>query len=91
MRRIAQLIPMLALCGLLAGCNEPETEDPMVQLRRENQALQQQCQSQDRMIFTMAGAVIMLGATLAVSLGVLLRKGGRPSATATPSGRTVAN
>ena len=89
MHRIAQLIPTLALCGLLAGCNESEPVDPTVQLRRENQALQQQCQAQDRMIFTMGGAVMLLGATLAVSLGILLRKGGRPSAT--PSGTTRAS
>jgi hypothetical protein len=83
MKPVQSLVVALFLSGLLVGCDETQIQDPLAQLYRANQELSRQVEAQSRVIFMMGAAVILLGAGLAVALGVLWKKGGRPSATTT--------
>ena len=91
MKRAVYLIPALVvLIALLAGCSSAIThEDPMAKLLRANAELQRQVEAQSRVIFTMGTALCLAGAGLAVTLGALWWKGGRPSTTNTE--RAAAN
>lgn len=79
MQRIIRLISAFGVIGLLAGCDEPQSADPMAQLMRANAELQRQVDAQNRILFTLGAALILVGAALAVSLGVHWKKGGRSS------------
>lgn len=91
MKRAVYLIPALVLIALLAGCSSAIIpEDPMAKVLRANAELQRQVEAQSRVIYVCCGVLILLGASLAVSLGALWwTKGGRPSTTSTE--RAAAN
>jgi hypothetical protein len=74
-------VAALALAALLAGCNEEPNplSGPVERLLRANQELQRQVEAQQVVARTTGTAVVVLGAGLAVSLGLHLLKGGRPS------------
>ena len=80
MRRVIKLISTVGLLGLLVGCDEEVSKYSVEQLYRANQELATQCQSQARIIFMMGASIILMGASLAVSLGVLLKRGRRQTA-----------
>jgi hypothetical protein len=80
---------MKFLCAALAalalaastGCGKTETPNPLTepihQLMRANGEMQRQVEAQQGVIRTMGLALVLLGAGLAVSLGVQWRKGGQ--------------
>jgi uncharacterized protein YjeT (DUF2065 family) len=77
-RNLSGVALLCVLC--LCGCGESA---PARRLRLTNEALQQQVQSQDRMLRTMGFAVVILGGALAVAVGLLWRQGGGGPSTRT--------
>lgn len=70
---------LAAALAVAQGCGRPEAPNPLTpqvtQLARDNRELRGQVNAQDRIIYTMGGALLLAGGGMAVVLAVVWLKG----------------